>query len=125
LYLEKAKNGFSGSADWRFALESLTQLVAPFAPYIAEELWHDLGYEDSVNKDNWPRWDERLIKEEVITLAVQINGRVRSEIVVPADAGEAVAIEAAKADEKIAAQIAGKDIQKAIYVPGRLVSLVV
>jgi leucyl-tRNA synthetase len=125
LYLEKAKNGFSGSADWRFALESLTQLVAPFAPYIAEELWHDLGYEDSVNKDNWPQWDERLVKEEVITLAVQINGKVRSEIVVAADISAEDAIAAAKADEKIAAQIAGKVIKKEIYVPGRLVSLVI
>jgi leucyl-tRNA synthetase len=125
LYKFKAEAGVSRSAGWRFALESLTLLLAPFAPHIAEEVWHNLGHEESVHVSQWPEWDEQLVAEEVVTLAVQINGKVRSEIVVPADITEADAIAAAKADGKIAPQIEGREIKKAIYVAGRLVSLVV
>jgi leucyl-tRNA synthetase len=125
LYKFKADEGVNQSAGWRFALETLTQLLAPFAPHIAEEVWESLGHEESVHISRWPAWDEKLVTEEVITLAVQINGKVRSEIIVAADISEADAIAAAKADAKIAPQIEGKDIKKEIYVPGRLVSLVV
>jgi len=78
-----------------------------------------------VHISSWPGWDDKLVAEEIITLAIQINGKVRAEIVVAADVTADDAIAAAKADEKIAAQISGKDIKKEIYVPGRLVSLVV
>jgi leucyl-tRNA synthetase len=125
LYKFKAEAGVSRSVGRRFALESLTLLLAPFAPHIAEEVWHNLGHEESVHVSQWPEWDEQLVAEEVVTLAVQINGKVRSEIVVPADITEADAIAAAKADGKIAPQIEGREIKKAIYVAGRLVSLVV
>jgi leucyl-tRNA synthetase len=100
-------------------------MLAPMAPHITEELWKDLGHEESVHVSNWPLWDEKLVTEEVITLAVQVNGKVRSEIVVETDISEADAIEAAKNDEKVAPHLEGKTIKKAIYVPGRLVSLVV
>jgi leucyl-tRNA synthetase len=125
LYKFKAEKGVSRSAGWRFALEALTQLLAPFAPHISEEVWENLGHESSVHISNWPQWDEQLVAEEIITLAVQINGKVRSEIVVAADIAEAEAIAAAKGDEKIIPHLEGKEIKKAIYVPGRLVSLVV
>jgi leucyl-tRNA synthetase len=125
LYKFKAGQPLSQSASWRFALETTTQLLAPMAPHIAEELWQNLGHEESIHISPWPGWDDKLVAEEVITLAVQINGKVRSEIVVAADISQQDAIAAAKADEKIAAQIAGKTIKQEIYVPGRLVSLVV
>jgi leucyl-tRNA synthetase len=125
LYKIKAEEPISQSDGWRFAVESLTQLLAPFAPHISEELWHNLGRDSSVHISAWPQWDEKLVTEDIITLAVQVNGKVRSEIVVSADISEAEAIKAAKEDEKIAVQLAGKQIKKAIYVPGRLVSLVV
>jgi len=125
LYKLKAEAGVSQSAGWRFAIETLTQLLAPFAPHITEEVWESLGHDSSVHISNWPVWDEDLAAEEVVTLAVQINGKVRSEIVVAADISEEDAIAAAKSDAKIASQIANKTITKAIYVPGRLVSLVI
>jgi leucyl-tRNA synthetase len=125
LYKIKAEEAITQSAGWRYALETLTQLLAPFAPHITEEMWRDLGHEESVHVSNWPVWNEELVAEEVITLAVQVNGKVRSEIVVEADISEADAIAVAKADEKIAAHLDGRQIKKAIYVPGRLVSLVV
>lgn len=84
-----------------------------------------MGHEESVHVSRWPEWDEDLVKEEVVTLAVQVNGKVRAEIVVPVDIGEEEAIETAKLDEKVAEHIKGKDIKKTIYVPGRLVSLVI
>lgn len=125
LYKQKVATGISGSAGWRFALESLTQLLAPFAPHVTEEVWQDLGHESSVHISQWPAWDDRLVAEEIITLAVQINGKVRSEIVVSADISEQAAIDTALRDEKVIAYLKGKKVKKALYIPGRLVSLVV
>ena len=125
LYKFKAEKEISKSGGWRFTLETLAQLLAPFAPHIAEELWNNLGHETSVHVSAWPNWDDKLVAEEVITLAVQINGKVRSEIVVEVGISEAEALDAAKADAKIATLLNGKTIKKQIYVPGRLVSLVV
>lgn len=125
LYKIQAADGMNKSEDWQFALESITQLVAPFAPHIAEELWHQLGHEDSVNQDHWPVWDEKLAAEQTITLVVQINGKVRAEIEAPADIEAAAAIKLAKAEPKIAELTKDQTIKKEIYVPGRLVSLVI
>jgi leucyl-tRNA synthetase len=126
LYKLKNEQNFSlANQVWRQSLTTLVQLLAPFAPHIAEELWGELGQAGSVHVSAWPAWDESLIAEETITLAVQVNGKVRAEIEVPSDVGEAEAIQLAKADTKVAAQLTGKQIKKAIYVPGRLVSLVI
>ena len=126
LYKLKTKHNFALAHDaWRDDLITLVQLLAPFAPHITEELWEELGQSGSVHVSKWPAWDESLITEVIMTLAVQINGKIRAEIEVPVDISEVEAIEAAKTDEKIAALIAGKKIKKAIYVPGRLVSLVI
>lgn len=126
LYKIKSQDNFSLAYKiWHENLEKLVQLLAPFAPHITEELWGQLGNKDSVHLSQWPTWDEDLIKEQLITLAVQINGKVRGEILAEADIGEKEAIEAAKNDGKVAKSLAGKKIKKAIYVQGRLVSLVV
>jgi len=126
LYKIKSEHNFSlAKSAWRDALIVLTQLLAPFAPHIAEELWSELGQSGSVHISKWPAWDETLVKEDLITLAVQVNGKVRAEILVEADIDEKAAIEAAKNDDKVAKLLAGKKIKKAIYVPGRLVSLVI
>ncbi len=126
LYKIKSKHNFSlAKSAWQDALIALTQLLAPFAPHIAEELWQELGQSGSVHISRWPAWDEELVKEDLVTLAVQINGKVRAEILVEAGIDQKAAIEAAKADEKVAKIIAGKKLKKAIYVPERLVSLVV
>ncbi|HVS79162.1 MAG TPA: leucine--tRNA ligase [Candidatus Saccharimonadales bacterium] len=125
LYKVKTQEGISQTPAWRQSLETLVQLLAPFAPHIAEEMWQDLGHKESVHISNWPLWDEALAKEEMVTLAVQINGKVRSEIIVAADITEKEAIAAAKADDKIAEHLKGHQIKKEIYVPGRLVSLVI
>ncbi|HEU5004532.1 MAG TPA: class I tRNA ligase family protein [Candidatus Saccharimonadales bacterium] len=123
LYKQKAANGISQTPAWRQSLESLIQLLAPFAPHITEEMWLDMGHEESIHVSNWPLWDEKLAKEEMITLAVQINGKVRAQITVSADASEQEIVSEAR--EEAEEYLVGKEVKKIIYVPGRLVSLVV
>jgi leucyl-tRNA synthetase len=103
----------------------LALLLAPFAPYLAHELWEMLGEKGSLLRAPWPKYDPALAKEEEIEIPVQINGKLRSRIVVPADATEDVLRERALADEKIGAAIAGKQVVKVIVVPGKLVNIVV
>ncbi len=103
----------------------LVVLLAPFAPYLAHELWEMLGQKESLLKAPWPKFDPELAKEEELEIPVQINGKLRSKIVVPADATEEFVIERALADEKLRAATAGKQIAKKIYVPSKLLNLVV
>jgi leucyl-tRNA synthetase len=104
---------------------SLVLLLAPFAPYLAYELWEMLGEKGSLLRAPWPKYDAELAKEEEIEIPVQINGKLRSRVVVSADATEEFVIERALADEKVQSIIAGKQIVKKIYVPGRMVNLIV
>jgi leucyl-tRNA synthetase len=103
----------------------LVLLLAPFAPYLACELWEMLGETGSLLKAPWPQYDAALTKEDELEIPVQINGKLRGKIVVPADASEDSVIEHALADEKVRVTIAGKQIVKKIYVTGKLVNLVV
>jgi leucyl-tRNA synthetase len=104
---------------------SLVLLLAPFAPYLANELWEMLGEKGSLLKAPWPKYDAALAKEEELEIPVQINGKLRGRVVVPADATEEFVVERALADEKIQSAIAGKQIVKKIFVPGKLLNLVV
>ena len=104
---------------------NLVLLLAPFAPYLAHELWEMLGEKGSLLKAAWPKYDAALAKEEEIEIPVQVNGKLRSRVVVSADATEETVLELALADEKVQALIAGKQIVKKIYVPGKLVNIVV
>jgi leucyl-tRNA synthetase len=103
----------------------LVLLLAPFAPYLAHELWEMLGEKGSLLKAPWPKYDAALAKEEELEVPVQVNGKLRSLIVVPADSTEDFVVERALADEKIKSTIAGKQIVKKIYVPGKLLNIVV
>ena len=100
-------------------------LLAPFAPYLAHELWEMREEKRGLLRAPWPKYDPGLAKEEEIEIPVQVNGRLRGRIVVPADAEEALVYERALADEKVKAAMAGKQIVKKILVPGKLVNLVV
>ena len=104
---------------------NLVLLLAPFAPYLAHELWEMLGENDNLLKAPWPKFDAELAKEEELEIPVQINGKLRSRIVVPADAAEAAVLEGVMADDKVKVAIAGKQIVKMIYVAGKLVNIVV
>ncbi len=103
----------------------LVLLLAPFAPYLAHELWEMLGEKGSLLKAPWPKYDAALAKEDELEIPVQINGKLRGRVIVPADALEGFVIERALADEKVQAAIAGKQIVKKIFVPGKLLNLLV
>ena len=106
-------------------VEQLLLVLSPFAPHIAEELWQRLGHDGSLAHEAWPTWDEAKLAVDTITLAVQVNGKMRGKVDVPADVDQAGAIAAAKADENVARHVDGKTIRREIYVPGRLVNIVV
>ena len=124
--LYKFKTQVFGKSDvWQEALAAIVACVAPFAPHIGEELWHQLGHHMSVHRDSWPKYDEQYLVEDTMTIAVQINGKLRGTVSVPTGSDEAAVIEAAQADAKIAANLEGKQVVKTIYVPGKLLSFVV
>ena len=126
-YEEKvaAAKGQASSALLAEVQHDLVLLLAPFAPYLAHELWEMIGEKGSLLKAPWPKYDAELAKEEELEIPVQVNGKLRGRVTVPADASEALVIEKALADEKVRAAIAGKQIVKKIYVPGKLVNIVV
>jgi leucyl-tRNA synthetase len=103
----------------------LVLLLAPFAPYLAHELWEMLGEKGNLLKAPWPKYDAALAKEDELEIPVQINGKLRSRITVPADATKDDVLDRALADEKVRSFIAGKQIVNQIYVPGKLVNIVV
>ncbi len=100
-------------------------LLNPFAPHMTEELWEMCGFGGQLSQTAWPVYDESKCREDTVEIAVQINGKVRSRVTIPADADAAAAIAAAKADEKIAPALEGMATVKELYVPGKLVNLVV
>jgi leucyl-tRNA synthetase len=106
-------------------LRSLVLLLAPFAPFLAAELWAEIGESGEVLRMPWPVSDAALAKEDEIEVPVQVNGKLRSVVRVPADADQAALEAAARADEKVQEWVAGKRIVKVIVVPGKLVNLVV
>jgi leucyl-tRNA synthetase len=108
----------------RAAIEPFVLLLAPFAPHIGEELWHALGHKDTLTYEPWPKADPALLKSDTIEVPVQVNGKLRSRLTVPADSDEKTLEAAAMADEKVMASIEGKQVKKVIVVKGRLVNIV-
>jgi leucyl-tRNA synthetase len=120
-----AIKGQVGEEEWGDALRTFALVLAPFAPHHAEEMWAAMGEPYSVHEQAWPAWDETLIAAEEITLVVQVNGKLRDRIEVPADITEEAATELALSSERVRLHVEGREIRKSIYVPGRLVNLVV
>lgn len=111
--------------QWRAAIGTLTQLLAPIAPFITEEVWRSiLGESESVHRSVWPSYDETLAKEEQVTLAVQVNGKLRDRILVPADSDDESIRTIALAIPKVKSAIDHQPIHSVIVVPGRLVNVV-
>jgi leucyl-tRNA synthetase len=104
--------------------ESFVLLLSPFAPHLAEELWWHLGHAESLAREAWPQADPALLAGDTLTLAVQVNGKRRAEIRVPADADEAAIREAAMAEPNVERHLGGREPKKVILVPGRLVNIV-
>jgi leucyl-tRNA synthetase len=106
------------------AARDFVLLLAPFAPHISEELWAQWGGPYSIHRQPWPSWDETMVVEETITLAVQVNGRVRDRMTVPATISEAEAHERALQVEGVQRYLNGHTVKRVIYIPGRLVNIV-
>lgn len=123
-YLNAVRAG--GRAAARDEIEPLVVMVAPFAPHIAEELWSRLGHETSIfDSAPWPEFDPEKAKESSVTVAVQVNGKVRGTIVVPVGADQETAESAARGEENVARFLEGATVRKVIHVPDRLLNFVV
>jgi len=116
-------DGFSKDV-WQDSLKALVQMLAPFAPHMADELWEQLGQEGLVQNASWPVWDDALIVEDVISIAVQVNGKLRGEISVAKDADPEDIKAQALLQDNVAKFVGEQKPAKIIYVPGRLVSIV-
>jgi len=108
------------------AIEALVRMLSPFVPHMAEELWEALGHKDGMVAAGWPAFDEAVAKAEQIVVPVQVNGKLRSRLTVPADTSEEQLRELALADPQVQAHVAGRQVKKVVVVSGgKLVSIVV
>ncbi len=125
-YLSKVKeSGVVSDSLWREAISCFLLLLAPAAPHLAEELWNRTGHLYSIHNQPWPEYDKELAREEEITLVIQVNGKLRDKVLVPASITEAEAKELALSRERVKAYIDGKKLTRVIYVPKRVVNIVV
>jgi leucyl-tRNA synthetase len=123
--LRKVKDDGSASLNvWDEALKTLLLLLAPFAPHITEELWAKKGYPYSIHNQSWPQWDESLVREEEVTIVVQINGKLRDSFPVPAGLSEEEIKRMAQERPKVKSRLDSYSIIKTIYVPQKLVNFV-
>lgn len=109
----------------REILQTFAQLLAPFIPHTAEEIWQRLGNDNSITYEQWPDYDEELAKENIISIAIQVNGKLRANIEIDANTEEGDVLQLAKENDRIDNYIGGKELIKEIYVPGRLINFVV
>jgi len=105
--------------------ERFMLLLSPFAPHIAEELWERLGHKGTLAREQWPSWDQAKLVTATVTIALQVNGKLRGQMEMPADCGQDEMQKAALAHAKVQAHVQGKTVRKVIVVPGRLVNVVV
>lgn len=124
LFKLKADGGFADKPAWNFAISTLVQLLAPFAPHITEELWHGLGNKESVHQGEWPVHDPTYLASDTMIIVVQVNGKVRANITVSSEASEETITETAQREANVATYIKN-GVKKTIYIPGRLVNFVV
>jgi leucyl-tRNA synthetase len=115
----------AGRAVQREALEAVVVMLSPMTPHICHALWRELGHETALIDQRWPEFDESALELDMIELVVQVNGKLRGRVSVPADADKVAIEELAVADENVQRFVDGKDIRKVIVVPGRLVNIVV
>jgi leucyl-tRNA synthetase len=113
------------AAAMRQCLEILTLMLSPFAPYVTQELWEEMGHKGPVIKESWPSFDANLARAYVVEIPVQINGKLRARISVPAGLDKAALENAARIDEKVAPLLAGSTVMKVIAVPEKLINFVI
>ena len=122
--LKQQNQEVAHNVAYRNALETMMQLLAPFAPHMSEELWHQTDHTNSIHTTRWPTYKEELTLDEVFTLVLQVNGKVRERIEVPADISEAEVRVLALSNPRVMSFVGDATVRKVIYVPGRLVNIV-
>jgi leucyl-tRNA synthetase len=100
-------------------------MLAPFAPHFAEESWERLGHGSSIFEARWPEWDERLVVEDQVEVVIQVSGKTRGRVSVPRNAEQGAVVAAAQEDAAVRRFTEGKEVRKVVYVPNRLLNLVV
>ena len=116
--------GVGGSPEWTEAQDLYLRMMAPVAPHISEELWQRLGKPYSVHTQSWPEVDEEATREDMLTLPIQVNGKLRDRVVVPVDASDEEIRVAALSAENVQRHLEGRPPKKVIVVPGKLVNIV-
>ncbi|HHW15447.1 MAG TPA: class I tRNA ligase family protein, partial [Firmicutes bacterium] len=124
-YKERVPAEQQDGALWREVAENLVKMLAPFVPHITEELWAALGHADSVHRETWPAYDPEALQTEEIEIVVQVNGKVRDRLTVPACLDREALREAALASPRVQEFTAGKTVTNVVVVPGKLVNVVV
>ncbi len=119
------QEGGIDSVSWTESVEKLLVMLAPMAPHVTEELWERTGHDASIHDRPWPAWDPNLAADELITLVVQVNGRLRDRIEAPASITEDLAKSMALESERVRPYLDGREVARVVYVPGRLVNVVV
>ncbi|MGE4093742.1 MAG: leucine--tRNA ligase [Candidatus Binatia bacterium] len=123
--MELTNEGYKAEQLPRTLIEGFVLLLSPFAPHLAEELWQRLGHEKTLAYESWPTYDPALVQETMMTIPVQVNGKLRATIDVAAEADQAAILTLARAHEKVQSHLEGKTIRREVVVPGRLVNFVV
>jgi len=120
-------NSASAGASWvyRDGMETVVKLIAPIMPHIAEEMWQSLGHKNYVIETPWPGYDETLLVEDTVTVGVQVNGKMRGTVDLPKDCDQAAAEDVGLKLDTVVKAIDGKDIRKIIFVPNRILNIVV
>lgn len=106
-------------------METLALLLSPYTPHLAEEMWEMLGHKPSISKESWPKYDASKCVDDEVEIVIQINGKLRSKIMMPINSDKEAVLEAAKNDEKAKTWLDGKTVIKEIVVPNKLVNIVV
>ncbi|RNC70101.1 MAG: leucine--tRNA ligase [Desulfuromonadales bacterium] len=125
IYAFEPKNAPENAAVLKEAVESVVLMLSPFVPHVTEELWEALGHQGGVEDASWPTYDPEAAVDEELLVVVQVNGKLRGKVTVAADATEAQVKELAFADDRVKSWLEGKQVRKAIYVPGKLLNIVV
>jgi leucyl-tRNA synthetase len=123
--LDSLRSGDVEPSAWAEALQIMLELLAPIAPHITEELWHLLGNDTSIHLETWPKADPEIAAEDVVTMVIQVNGKVRDRLEVAATISESEATEAALDADKIQTWLEQGDVRKVIARPPKLVNIVV
>lgn len=125
LYELKAKDNYADKTNWKFTLDALVAMIAPFAPHTAEELWHQLGHDTSVHRDSWPQWVDEYLVRDTMTIVVQVNGKLRAQLELATDTPDEDIKVAALAHENVTKFVGNSEPLKVIYIPRKLVNIVV